>query len=287
MLRHLVRLARPRDWAKAVFILLPLPFALRAGVAHIDPLQFAMGVLAFCVVASGIYVLNDVRDAEADRAHPTKRHRPVASGAVPVGVAVPYGLALLAAGLVLAWGSQHPAVVWLLLVYLVLNAFYTLGAKEIPLLDVFLIASGFVLRVLVGCALVDAAPSNWLLICTIWLALFLGFAKRRADLSRGKGAEARPNRLGYSASFLDQTMGIAAGIAILSYALYSQEAEVFQRGRELAGMPFVAYGLLHYLRLAHLEQLRDSPVEMAWRSRTLQICGVGWLLATGWSLGVL
>jgi 4-hydroxybenzoate polyprenyltransferase len=285
MLRQLVRLARPRDWAKAVFILLPLPFALRAGVAHIHPLDLVLGIVGFCVTASGVYVLNDVRDAEADRGHPTKRHRPVASGAVPAAVAIPYGIGLLAAGLALGWASGHPPVVWLLLVYLALNACYTLGAKEIPLLDVFLIASGFVLRVLVGCSLVDAAPSNWLLICTIWLALFLGFAKRRADLSRGKGAEARPNRLGYSASFLDQTMGIAAGIAILSYALYSQEAQVFVRGRELAGMPFVAYGLLHYLRLAHLDQLRDSPVEMAWRSRTLQLCGAGWLLATGWSLG--
>jgi 4-hydroxybenzoate polyprenyltransferase len=286
MLWQLVRLARPRDWAKSVFILLPLPFALRAGVAHIDPVAFALGVAAFCVVASGVYVLNDVRDVEADRAHPTKRRRPIASGAVPASVAVPYGVALLAAGLALAWASRHPPLVTLLLVYVGLNACYTLGAKEVALLDVFLIASGFFLRVLAGCVLVDAAPSNWLLLCTIWLALFLGFAKRRGDLSRGQGAEERPNRLGYTAGFLDQAMGIAAGIALLSYSLYSQEAQVFVRGRELAGMPFVAYGLLHVLRLAQLDQLRDSPVELAWRSRTLQLCGVGWLVATGWSLGV-
>jgi 4-hydroxybenzoate polyprenyltransferase len=286
MLGHLIRLARPRDWAKSVFILLPLPFALRAGVAHVDALGFAIGVAAFCVTASAIYVLNDVRDVESDRGHPSKRHRPIASGAVPVRVAIPYGLGLAAAGLALAWASGHPAVLGLLLVYLALNAIYTLGGKDVALLDVFLLSSNYVLRVLAGCALVDAAPSNWLLICSMWLALFLGFAKRRADLSRGMGAEERPTRLGYSAAFLDQAMGIAAGIAVLTYALYSQEAQVFLRGRELAGMPFVAFGLLHYLRLANLDQVTVSPVEMAWRSRTLQICGLGWLAATSWSLGV-
>jgi 4-hydroxybenzoate polyprenyltransferase len=286
MIRHLVRLARPRDWAKSVFILLPLPFALRAGVGHLDPAAIALGVLAFCVTASGVYVLNDARDAESDRAHPTKRRRPIASGAVPLRVAVPYGIALVAAGLALGAATGRGTVVGLLLLYLATNALYTLQGKDVPLLDVFLLATGFLLRVLAGCALVDAAPSNWLLLCSIWVSLFLGFAKRRADLSRGEGAEARPIRLGYSAGFLDQAMGLAAGITLLSYSLYSQEAEVFVAGRELAGMPFVAFGLLHYLRLAHLDEVVDSPVEMAWRSRTLQMCGAGWLAATAWSLGI-
>jgi len=284
MLTALVRLARPRDWAKAVFIVLPLPFALRAG-ARIDPVAFAVGIAAFCVTASGVYVLNDLRDAEADRAHPQKRHRPIASGAVPPRVALPYGVALLALGLALALATRHRAVVELLVVYVGLNAVYTLGGKDVPLLDVFLLAAGFLLRVLVGCALVDAPPSTWLLICSFWVALFLSFAKRRADLARGKGAEQRPERLGYSASFLDQAMGIAVGITLLSYSLYSQEAKVFLPGRELAGLPFVAFGLLHYLRLANLNQVLVSPVEMAYGSRTLQVCGLGWLVATAWSLG--
>ena len=286
MLRELIRLARPRDWAKAVFIALPLPFALRAG-AKIDPIGLAVGVAAFCITASGVYVLNDLRDAEADRAHPQKRQRPIASGAVPPRVALPYGIGLLAAGLALGVASGHRAVGGLLLVYVALNALYTLGGKEVPLLDVFLLAAGFLLRVLVGCALVDAPPSTWLLICSFWVALFLSFAKRRADLARGKGAEERPARLGYSASFLDQAMGIAVGITLLSYSLYSQEAKVFLPGRELAGLPFVAFGLLHYLRLANLNQVLVSPVEMAYGSRTLQVCGLGWLIATAWSLGVL
>jgi 4-hydroxybenzoate polyprenyltransferase len=183
--------------------------------------------------------------------------------------------------------TGHPRVVLCLGVYLALNAVYTLGGKQVPILDVFLLGAGFVLRVLAGCAVVDAQPSNWLLIVSLWVALFLGFGKRRADFARGMGAEEHPTRIGYTAGFLDQAMGIAAGVTLLSYALYSQEAAVFLPGRELAGMPFVAFGLLHYLRLAHIDQLQVGPVEMAWRSRTLQVCSLGWLLATLWSLGML
>jgi 4-hydroxybenzoate polyprenyltransferase len=281
----LVRLARPRDWAKSVFVVLPLPFALRAG-ARLDPWDFALGVLAFCLTASGVYVMNDLRDAEADRAHPRKKHRPIASGAVPPAVAAPYGIALLAAGLGLGAATGHHDVPVYLAIYVATNVVYTLYGKHVPILDVFLLGSGFVLRVLVGCALVDAPPSSWLLTCSLWIALFLGFAKRRAEFARGSGAEAQPTRIGYSATFLDQAMSIAAGITLVSYGLYSQEAAVFVKGRELAGMPFVAFGLLHYLRLAHLDLVQVGPVEMAWSSRPLQICAVGWLLATLWSLGL-
>ena len=285
MILDLIRLARPRDWAKSVFVLLPLPFAWRAG-AQLSAQSLALGVIAFCATASAVYVLNDLRDAEADRAHPHKRQRPIASGAITGRVAVPYAIALLALGFAVAWATGHPRVLAYLALYVATNALYTLGGKQVPILDVFLLASGFVLRVLTGCALVDAAPSNWLLTCSLWVALFLGFAKRRADFARGMGAELQPKRIGYRVGFLDQAMSIAAGVTLMSYVLYSQEAAVFERGRELAGMPFVAFGLLHYLRLANMDAVRVSPVEMAWRSTTIQICSAGWLIATLWSLGV-
>jgi 4-hydroxybenzoate polyprenyltransferase len=283
-LSDLIQLARPRDWAKSVFVLLPLPFALRAG-ATLDPLALALGVAAFCLTASAVYVGNDVRDADADRAHPRKKRRPIASGAVPPRVAIPYGVALLLSGMALGFASGHPAVPVYLAIYVLANVVYTFVGKHVPILDVFLLASGFVLRVLVGCALVDARPSNWLLTVSLWVALFLGFAKRRADFARGAGAEEQPRRIGYTASFLDQAMSIAAGVTLVSYALYSQEAAVFVEGRELAGMPFVAFGLLHYLRLAHIDEVRVGPVEMAWQSRALQLCALAWMVATSWSLG--
>jgi len=280
----LVRLARPRDWAKSVFVLLPVPFALRAG-ASLAIADLALGVAAFCVTASGVYVLNDLRDAEADRSHPRKRLRPIASGAVSPGTAAVYGSLLLVLGMALAFATGHRAVPGYLAVYIAINAFYTLRGKHVPILDVFLLGSFYVLRVLVGCALVDAEPSNWLLTCTMWVALFLGFAKRRADFARGSGADEAPRRIGYTASFLDQAMGIATAVTLVSYALYSQEAAVFVPGRELAGMPFVAFGLLWYLRVAHIDEVRVGPVEMAWQSRALQLCSLGWLVATLWSLG--
>ena len=280
----LIRLVRPRDWAKSVFVLLPMPFAARAG-AQLDPVVVAAGVAAFCLVASAVYVVNDIRDVEADRAHPDKQRRPIAAGEVPIGAAAGLAVGLLAGGLLLAGSLGRPAVVAILLIYVASNAVYSLGAKHVPLVDVFLLAAGFVLRVLAGCALADVAPSNWLLSVSMWVALFLAFAKRRADLSRGLGAEQRPALEGYNITFVDQAMGLAAGITLLSYGLYSQEAALFVPGRELAGMPFVAFGLLHYLRLAQLGQVRVAPVEMAYRSRTLQLCSIGWLGATLWSLG--
>jgi 4-hydroxybenzoate polyprenyltransferase len=280
----LLRLARPRDWAKSVFVLLPVPFALRAGSA-LSVEALALGIAAFCLTASGVYVMNDLRDAEADRQHPRKKNRPIAAGAVPPRVAAVFGAALLAAGLAVGVASGHSAVPVYLVIYIATNVFYTLYGKHVPILDVFLLASGFVLRVLVGCAALDAPPSNWLLTCSLWVALFLGFAKRRADFAQGRGAEAVQQRIGYTASFLDQAMGIAVAITLVSYALYSQDAAAFVPGRELAGMPFVAFGLLHYLRLAHMDEVRVGPVEMAWHSRALQIGGIGWLIATLWSLG--
>jgi 4-hydroxybenzoate polyprenyltransferase len=286
MVKDLVRLARPRDWAKSVFLLLPVPFALRAGQGQLDPLLFATGVLGFCLASSGVYAFNDVRDAASDRLHPTKRRRPVASGAVPERVALAWGAALVLAGLALSAATGRMAELALVVVYLVLNAIYTLGAKNVPLVDVFLLASGFLIRVLVGCALIGAPPSSWLLLCTVWIALFLAFGKRRADLTRGTGAEDRPKRLGYTAGFLDHAMGIAAGIAMLAYSLYGHETGAFVPGRELASLPFVAFGFLHVLRVAHLDELRDAPVELAFRSRALQLCGAGWVAATAWSLGL-
>ncbi len=284
MLMDWVRLARPRDWAKSVFVLLPVPFAVRAG-ARLEPIELGLGVLAFCLTSSAVYVFNDLRDVEADRAHPQKRQRPIASGAIsPTGAGL-YAAGLLAAGIALGWASGHPTVVLLLALYVGLNLIYSLGAKHQPLVDVFLLASGFLLRVLAGCALMGVPPSNWLLTCTLWVALFLAFAKRRADLSRGMGAAQRPALKGYSLNFLDHAMSLSAGICLLSYGLYSQDAGIFVPGRELAGMPFVAFGLLHYLRLAQVDQIEVSPVEMAYGSRALQICSLGWLAATAWSLG--
>jgi hypothetical protein len=152
---------------------------------------------------------------------------------------------------------------------------------------VFLLASGYLLRVLYGCGLAHAQPSPWLLLCTSTLALFLGFAKRRADLIEELDVHHRPSLRGYSRGFLDQAVGICAGVAMLSYALYCVESRnaVLLPGRELASMPPVAYGILNYLRLVYVNGAGGSPVKIVYRSPTMQLCGLVWLAAVTWSFG--
>ena len=285
MLFDLIQLARPKHWIKNSFILLPIPFAIADG-ARIDWTVLVGGIGAFCLLASTVYVFNDIRDAEADRLNPAKQARPIASGRVSIPAAYALGAGLLAVGIGLVWLTGTPGV-WLLVgIYLTANVAYSLGAKHVPLLDVFILASGFLIRVLVGCALVAAVPSSWLLLCSSSLALFLAFAKRRADLAAGVSLDHRPSLAGYSVRYLDQAMGICAGIALVTYALYSQEAKFFVEGREMASLVFVTFGILDYLRLAYTQNAGGSPVEMVFRSLSLQLCVLGWLVATAWSLGV-
>jgi 4-hydroxybenzoate polyprenyltransferase len=286
MLTTLIRLARPRHWIKNVFVLLPVPFALAAG-AHFAPVVFLLGLGGFCLINSAVYTLNDLFDAEADRQHPTKCRRPIAAGDVSARTAIMQGAVLSIAGLgfCLAPGESL-TLMPLVLAYVVINVAYNLGAKHVALLDVFLLASGFVLRVLVGCALVSAYPSSWLLLCTSTLALFLGFAKRLADLAEGLDHNHRPSLRGYSISFLEHAMVICAGVAMVSYALYSIESKVLLPGREMASMPFVAFGILNYLRMADVEGAGGSPVDIAYHSLSTQICVVGWIVAVTWSMGL-
>jgi 4-hydroxybenzoate polyprenyltransferase len=281
----LIELSRPKDWAKNVFILMPLPFALAAG-ARIEPLSFFLGFVGFCLASSAVYSFNDAQDAERDRAHPKKRMRPIASGRISVGMARIWCGMLLAASVGLTLASGQPAALLVTAIYVALNLAYCLGAKHIPLVDVFLLASYYVLRVSLGCALVGVVPSNWLLLCSTMLALFLALAKRRGDLALGLGTEHRPVLAGYNPGFLDQAMGIAAGTTLISYSLYCLEGESLMPGREFASLPFVVFGVFEYLRLAHVQGEGGSPVDLLFRSRTLIACGAGWLAAISWSVQV-
>jgi 4-hydroxybenzoate polyprenyltransferase len=291
MLTGLIRLARPKHWIKNIFVVLPVPFAIKAAsemkaTTQFSAVPFLLGLFGFCLINSAIYTINDLFDAKTDIHHPTKRHRPIAAGIVPVWAAITQAVVLLAVGLTLCTVNQNRMVVFIVLTYIAVNIAYNLGAKHVALLDVFLLSTGFVLRVLLGCALVAAGPSAWLLLCTSSLALFLGFAKRRADLRKGLDHKHRPSLRGYSLPFLDQAISICAGTAILSYALYSIEAKVLLQGREMASMPFVVFGILNYLRMADVEGTGGSPVEIAFHSLPTQICGLGWLIAVTWSLGL-
>jgi len=213
-----VRLMRPHQWVKNGFVLVGLIF----GHGFASPVLLAKaGVLfaAFCMVSSGVYVMNDIYDRKADLAHPQKRHRPVARGLVPAGNALGLALGLVAAGLALAsWVS--PVALGLAACYVVLNVGYSAGLKHVAFLDVLLIASGFMLRILAGTLGLDIAPSHWLLLCGLMVTVFLGFSKRRAELFAFSAQEQRPVQDGgimqrrvlgyYSAKLLDRMIATSA-----------------------------------------------------------------------------
>jgi 4-hydroxybenzoate polyprenyltransferase len=285
MIHDLVQLSRPRHWVKNVFVFMPLPFAIAAG-ARIDLSSFALGLLGFCLANSAVYAFNDAQDVERDRLHPDKRNRPVAAGRVSVGAARAWSALLLAASFGLTAAAAHPAALLVTAGYVLLNFGYSLGGKHVPLLDVFLLASYYLLRVTLGCVLVDVIPSNWLLLCTATLALFLSLAKRRADIVLGLDPGHRPVLDGYTRTFLDQAMAITAATTLIAYALYCLEAEVLLPGREFASLPLVVFVVLEYLRLVQVEDEGGSPVDLVLRSPLLLACAVGWLVAVYWSVGL-
>lgn len=283
MLRDLIKLSRPKHWIKNIFVFMPAPFALAAG-AHLDVLRFAIGLLAFCFANSAVYSFNDAQDAERDRLHEEKRNRPVAAGRISTSIAYVWAAVLIVIGTALAMASGSIAVVGIFTTYLVLNLFYSLKGKNIPLLDVFLLSGFFLLRFLLGCALLSVAASNWLLLCSSCLALFLGLAKRRADILKGLDESHRPSLMGYNQGFLDQAMGITASMTIVSYALYCIEADMLIDGREFTSLPFVAFGVLEYLRRAHVQGAGGSPVDLLLGSPAMITVGIGWLGAIVWSV---
>jgi decaprenyl-phosphate phosphoribosyltransferase len=282
MVRDLLELSRPKDWVKNVFVFMPVPFALASG-ASLDVRVFGWGLAAFCLANSAVYSFNDAQDAERDKAHDKKRNRPVASGRVSKRAAYAWYALLASISLIasLASGSLNAPII--VATYLVINLVYCLGAKNIALLDVFLLASGFVLRVLLGCALLNVPPSNPLLLCSYALALFLSLAKRRSDVVKGLDETHRPSLLGYNQSFLDQAMGIMAAMTVVGYTLYTMESAVLLPSRKFASLPFVMFGVLDYLRLVHVHKRGGSPVEV-FLSPAILITGIGWLLAVIWSV---
>jgi 4-hydroxybenzoate polyprenyltransferase len=240
------RALRPGQWTKNLFVLAPLLFGKALSDQRASTRTFAAAV-AFCGVASALYLLNDVLDREADRRHPWKRLRPIASGEVSVGGALAFAAVLFAGSIGLAAGLA-PAALPTLLGYAVLTGAYSLVLKRVLLLDVFVIASGFVLRVLAGSAAAAVRPSHWLLLCTFFLALFLALSKRRGELAAG-GPAARPSLASVDVSLIDSFENVALAVTTVCYALYTVAPETvawFGTDRLLLTVPFVVFGLFRW-----------------------------------------
>lgn len=273
----LVRLARPHQWIKNAVVLAGLVFAQ----ATDQPQSVAaalVAVVAFILASGATYVFNDLHDAAADRRHPTKRARPIASGRISSATAVWYGVSLLIASLLVS-----TAVSWVftgtIVTYLIVTGLYTLVLKQLPILDVVVIALGFVLRAAGGAVAVSVPISPWLLLCAFLLSLFLGFGKRRAEfmLLEHAIAEHRPSLNGYTLALLDQLVRISAVSALVAYAVYTVDVPAVPGSAIMVvTVPLVAFAIFRYLYLIYGRNLGGSPESLLYRDRWLLGSLIAW-----------
>jgi 4-hydroxybenzoate polyprenyltransferase len=232
-----------------------------------------LAFLAFCALSSGAYLVNDVLDAERDRSHPQKRHRPVASGRLPPGLALAVGLGLLAAACAGAF-ALAPRFGAVALAYAALLSAYSAGLKHVVILDALIIAAGFVLRALGGVVVIDAEFSHWLMLCTILLALFLTFGKRRHEILvlEESATNHRPILSEYPRQLLDQMIAVVTASTLMAYALYTMSPETAVKlgtSQLPLTLPFVLYGLFRYLYLLYRHDLGGNPSEHLLTDRAL------------------
>ena len=283
---ELMRLMRPKHWVKSIFVFTGLFFGHALGDATLVWRVVAAAV-GFSLVSSAIYIINDIADRDADRRHPIKRERPLAKGTVSLAAAIV--LAVLV-GIVGASAGYYasPLVAALLLLYGVLNIAYSFGLKRVVILDVFIIATGFMLRLLAGTSGVGIPPSQWLLLCGLMLTLFLGFVKRRAELgvedASGKDSQRKVLRY-YSPALLDALITVTAACIIMSYSLYTLSPETIALHHTswlMLTLPFVIFGVFRYLFLLHYHQQGEDTVSEAVRDPQLVITVLLWLGTTLW-----
>lgn len=271
---------RPKQWVKSIFLFVALVFDRK--LLHLDAfLRTLIGAVLFSLMASAVYIINDIADIESDRNHPKKRHRPIASGKLPTSTAWVIGVGLMLASLTLAY-LLEPAFMVIGVLYLALNLSYSTWLKHIPLLDVLILASFYVLRVQAGVTLIEVKRfSPWLYVVTTLFALFIGFGKRRAELSL-LSQEANQHRSvfeGYTIDLLDQLITIVSGTTIVAYSLYTFSAPNLPENHAMMlTIPFVLYGLFRYLYLLQMGK-GGAPEEIAYTDRPLQVSILLWSIS--------
>ena len=280
---ELLRLMRPHQWIKNSFVFIGLLF----GHAWRDPhlvTQAVIAFVAFCLVSSAIYTINDIVDLEQDKLHPKKSKRPLASGFVSVSSAIMLASLLGILGLILAYAAS-PTVLIILSCYALMNIAYSLRLKHVVILDVFIIATGFMLRILAGTLGIGIPPSQWLLLCGLMVTLFLGFTKRRAEiiaLNEDKAAH-RKVLEHYSPVLLDKMIGITAAGLIMSYSLYTMNPDTIRihgTPNLIYTVPFVMYGVFRYIYLLHHQNRGGDTANDLVRDPHMFIVVGAWLLVT-------
>jgi 4-hydroxybenzoate polyprenyltransferase len=271
----LIRLLRPRQWVKNAFVCAGIVFG-----GHLHDARLLMGValavVSFSLMGSSVYVLNDYLDREADREHPDKRNRPLASGEVTPRQGFVAALLCLSASVAAAWFADIRVLV-LVLVYLGINTAYSLRLKHQPVIDVFCISTGFMLRILAGTWGLRIPPSGWLLLTGMFITLFLGFAKRRAEwMDAARSHTRRPVLDLYSAELLDTFLSIVATGTVLAYGLYTldpQTIALHHTDKLIYTLPFVLFGLFRYLFLLHGQKKGENPSADVFTDPQIILCG--------------
>jgi 4-hydroxybenzoate polyprenyltransferase len=281
MISALIKAMRLRQWIKNGFVFFALIFDKQLFL--VEPfLRTLAGFFLFGLTSSAVYLLNDIADVEADRQHPEKKHRPIASGRLPLNVAWGTAILLILIALPVAY-LLAPALALILASYLAINIFYSRWLKHMPILDVLIISAGFVLRVVAGITLITVERfSPWLYMITTLFSLYIGFGKRRAEMNLlAQGASSHRKVLdGYTIPLLDQYITIVSGTTIVAYSLYTVFAENLPDNHSMMlTIPFVVYGIFRYLQLIHTGHAAGAPDEVALKDRPLQVTVLLWGLA--------
>jgi 4-hydroxybenzoate polyprenyltransferase len=283
-MRDYLLLLRIPQYTKNLFIYLPLFFALRVTDLNLF-MQVTAAFVAFCLIASAVYIFNDLCDQEEDRRHPQKKERPIAAGTISGRKAVGVMVVLFALGMTISF-FLSVTMLYLCLFYAVMNVVYTLKLKHIAVLDIFVIAIGFVLRVLIGGTVGQVKIYMWILIMTFLLSLFLALGKRRDDVLMYAETHDRTRKSvdGYNLAFIDASMMIMAAITVVAYIMYTVSAEImikFGTDKLYLTALFVLLGMLRYLQLALVEGNTGNPTDLLLKDRFIQIAIAGWLLTFG------
>lgn len=279
-MKEVVKLIRVRQWVKNTFLFIPLFFAGRIfDLENIS--ELLKGFFAFSFIASSIYIINDYRDIESDKIHPRKKFRPLAAGTVSVRTGLSISALLLVSGLILSF-LINPNFFFLLVAYFILNFAYSAGLKNIPILDMFIVASGFLFRIYSGGVITGLEISNWLTIMILLLALFIIIAKRRDDIliQANTGEIIRKASKSYNLEFINSSITMISAVIIVSYIMYTVSPDItrkFHSDYLYITTIFVIAGLMRYLQITFVEQRSGSPTRIFLSDRFLIITIIGWI----------
>jgi decaprenyl-phosphate phosphoribosyltransferase len=276
------KLLRPKDWAKNLFLFIPLFFG--GEISDMGKLlRVFYGFIAFSCIASSIYIINDYRDREDDRKHPVKCKRPLASGEVSPTAAIVICILLVLAGFGLAWWIRDKFL-FVLSIYFLLNLAYSLGLKSVSILDIMILAAGFVLRIKAGSVIAFVPLSEWIIIMVFLLAVFMALGKRRDDvlLKLSSGADMRKSIKGYNLELLNSLLALVSAVIIVSYFMYTMSPEVQSRlgtYRLYYTCVFVMAGLMRYLQIIYVSSDSGSPTKILYKDRFIQISMLLWVFS--------